>query len=97
MQGAGTSEPAAAGFGGFVGYNFQWENVIMGLELTYTHASLNANAPSSPLTRALVGGIIESVTVNASGSLLISDFATTRARFGWAIDNFLPLRRLRRV
>jgi outer membrane immunogenic protein len=95
MEGAGTSEPAAAGFGGFVGYNFQWENVIMGLELNYTHASLNANAPSSPLTRALVGGIIESVTVNASGSLLISDFATTRAR--WAIDKFLPLRRLRRV
>jgi hypothetical protein len=97
MQGAGTSEPGASGFGDFVGYNFQWENVIMGLELNCSHASLNANAPSSPLTRALVGGIIESVTVNASGSLHISDFVTTRARFGWAIDNFLPLSRLRRV
>jgi outer membrane immunogenic protein len=87
----GTTEPGAAGFGGFVGYNFQWDNAIIGLEFNYTHASLNADAPSTPLTRQqVVGGLINDVTLISSGSLHISDFATTRARLGWAIGNFMP-------
>ena len=27
----------ATGFGGFVGYNSQWDDVVVGLELNYTH------------------------------------------------------------
>ncbi len=87
----GVSEPGATGFGGFVGYNYQFDNAIVGLEFNYTHTSLNANAPSNPIARALSsGGVITVHQVDASGSLRISDFATTRARFGWTIDNFMP-------
>jgi outer membrane immunogenic protein len=87
----GTNEPGAAGFGGFLGYNFQWDNAVIGLEFNYTHSALNADAPSSPLARRQnVGNLIEDVAITANGSLHISDFATTRARFGWVIDNFMP-------
>ena len=87
----GSRATNSAGVGGFVGYNFQWDSAIIGLELNYTHTSLNAAAPSSPLTRRqTVGGLINDVTVDASGSLHFTDFATTRARFGWAAGNFMP-------
>jgi outer membrane immunogenic protein len=87
----GSRSTGAAGFGGFLGYNFQWDNAVIGLELNYTHSSLNAGAPSTPLARRqTVDGLITDIDLDASGSLRISDFATTRARFGWAIDNFMP-------
>jgi outer membrane immunogenic protein len=87
----GSRATNSAGVGGFVGYNFQWDNAIIGLELNYTHTSLNAAAPSSSLTRRqTVNGLINDVTVDASGSLHVTDVATTRARLGWAIGNFMP-------
>jgi outer membrane immunogenic protein len=87
----GSVAPSAPGFGGFLGYNVQYDNVIVGLELNYTHASLNSGAPDFPLTRRqVVGGLINDVTLDASGHVNISDFATTRARFGWSIGNFMP-------
>jgi opacity protein-like surface antigen len=74
-----------------MGYNFQWDNAVIGLEFNYTHAVLNADVSGTTLTLSQnVGGLIDDVAVNASGLLHISDFATTRARFGWAIDNFMP-------
>jgi outer membrane immunogenic protein len=87
----GSVATGAAGFGGFVGYNVQWDNAIVGLEFNYTHSSLNAIAPDSPLGRQLtVNGNSYNVALDASGSVHISDFATTRARLGWAIGNFMP-------
>jgi outer membrane immunogenic protein len=87
----GTSSTGAGGFGGFVGYNMQWDNVVIGVELNYTHSSLNLLAPTSSIERLqVVSGLINDVTLSSSGSMHISDFATTRARFGWAIGSFLP-------
>jgi outer membrane immunogenic protein len=87
----GSRATNSAGVGGFVGYNFQWDNAIIGMELNYTHTSLNAAAPSSSLTRSqVVSGAINDVTLDASGSLNVTDVATTRARLGWAIGNFMP-------
>jgi outer membrane immunogenic protein len=87
----GSRDTGAAGFGGFMGYNYQWDNAIIGVELNYTHASLDAVAPSFPLARRqTVSGLINDVSLDASGSVHISDFATTRGRFGWVIDNFMP-------
>jgi outer membrane immunogenic protein len=90
-QALGTVSRSSAGFGGFAGYNIQWDNAVIGLELNYTHSSLDLGAPSTPLTREkTVDGLITDVTIDASGSMHISDFATTRARFGWSIHNFMP-------
>jgi opacity protein-like surface antigen len=87
----GSVARGSAGFGGFVGYNIQYDNAIIGLELNYTHSSLDLGAPSTPLTREkTVGGLITDVTIDGSGAVHIRDFATTRARFGWSIHNFMP-------
>jgi outer membrane immunogenic protein len=87
----GSRATNSAGVGGFMGYNFQWENAIIGLEFNYTHTSLNAAAPSSSLTRSqVVSGAINDVTLDASGSLRVNDVATTRARLGWAAGSFMP-------
>ena len=60
-------------------------------ELNYTHASLGAGAPSSPLARRQsIGGQINDVSIDSSGSLHVTDFATTRARLGWAAGSFMP-------
>jgi len=84
-------DTSAAGFGGFMGYNFQWDTAIIGLELNYTHSALDAGAQSFPIARSQVfGGFNNAVSLTASGAVNISDFITTRARFGWSINNFMP-------
>ena len=41
----------AAGGGAFLGYNTQWQDLILGVEATYTHTNLNTTAPSTPIGR----------------------------------------------
>jgi hypothetical protein len=57
----------------------------------FNHFSVDAGAPSSPLTREpTVDGLITDVALDASAELHITDLATTRAWFGWAVDQFMP-------
>jgi opacity protein-like surface antigen len=90
----GKAEARAAGFGGFGGYNAQFENAIIGVEFNYTHASnLTVSAPVFPVGRqspSLSNGTVDDVVLTGSGTLQIHDFGTLRARFGWVIDNFVP-------
>ena len=45
----------AAGVGGFIGYNMQWQDLITGVEATYTHTNFNTTAASSTVTRIFSG------------------------------------------
>jgi outer membrane immunogenic protein len=81
----------AASGGAFLGYNTQWQDLILGVEATYTHANLNTTAPSVP------GGVgrffpdvATGVNVSASGGLDLTDYGTARGRAGYVIGNFLP-------
>jgi outer membrane immunogenic protein len=84
-------------FGGFFGYNVQWENVIMGGELNYNHFSLH-NGSESSVGPLLVPGanlpdgstVLYSVTVASTASVSVTDILTARGRAGWAYDRFLP-------
>ncbi len=84
-------------FGGFFGYNVQWDNVIMGGELNYNHFSLH-NGSQDLVGPILVPGanlpdgstVLYSVTVASSASLAVTDILTARGRAGWAYDRFLP-------
>jgi outer membrane immunogenic protein len=79
----------AAGGGAFLGYNTQWQDLILGVEATYTHTNLNTTAPSTPIGRPFPS-LSTSVALNASGNLNLTDFATARGRAGYVIGNFLP-------
>jgi outer membrane immunogenic protein len=87
----GQANHSAAGFGGFAGYNTQFERLILGVEANYDQANLSLNAPNSPISRRVTaGGIPYDVTVTGSGSVTDLNFGTLRARGGWALGNFLP-------
>jgi outer membrane immunogenic protein len=84
-------------FGGFIGYNFQWDDVVLGGELNYNRMSLDTGARDT-VGPILVPGanlpdgstVLYSVTETSNAAVTIHDIVTARARAGWAIDRFLP-------
>ena len=48
FQVLGRGSAVAAGGGAFLGYNTQWQDLILGVEATYTHVNLNTTASSVP-------------------------------------------------
>jgi opacity protein-like surface antigen len=85
-------------YGAFAGYNFQWENVVIGVEANYNRMSQRAGATDSigPLlisdsTGAPAGHTYTySVQVAANASIKLTDVATFRGRMGWAAGDFMP-------
>jgi outer membrane immunogenic protein len=84
-------------FGGFIGYNFQWDDVVLGAELNYNRMSIDTGARDT-VGPILVPGanlpdgstVLYSVTETSNAAVTIRDIATARARAGWAYDRFLP-------
>jgi len=87
----GQANHSAAGFGGFVGYNTQYERLVLGVEANYDQANLSLNAPNTPISRRTsAGGNTYDLTISGSGAVSDLNFGTLRARAGWALGNFLP-------
>ncbi len=82
-------------YGGFLGYNWQIDDVVFGTELNANRSALHQTTYSS-VTRSYVvtsGGYLyapTTVNVNNSGTVDMSDYFTLRGRVGWAFGNFLP-------
>jgi len=79
-------------FGAFVGYNIQWSELVLGFDLAYKHPSnLNASTSDS-LSRRFTTSvhIHHDVTIAAQSSFKLLDYATLRARAGYAFGQFLP-------
>lgn len=93
----GARDPRSTSLGGFIGYNAEWENLILGPELNYNRVSLSASS-SSAIERSFVDSndipaghnYFYTVSVGARSSLTMTDIATLRARAGWQAGNFLP-------
>ena len=79
------------GFGGFAGYNSQWSDVVLGVEMNYLHGKFGGTQTDS-MSRFFgdPSGGIDSVTYQAIGKVALSDMATLRARAGYAYGPFLP-------
>jgi outer membrane immunogenic protein len=79
------------GFGGFAGYNAQWQDVVLGVELNYLHGKFGGSTTDS-MSRffTLSSGYTDSVTYQATSQIAISDMGTLRARAGYAWGAFLP-------
>jgi outer membrane immunogenic protein len=91
------SDTTGIGFGGFIGYNAQWDDVLLGVEFNYSHLSL-VDAASDSLSRSFINNaqappghtFTYDVTVAAAASVALTDLATFRARTGWIYDNWMP-------
>jgi outer membrane immunogenic protein len=77
-------------FGGFVGYNAQFENVVVGLEASYMHGSFNTSASGSMNRSMDAGGYTYDVTSASTGSVKINDFGSLRVRGGYTWGSALP-------
>ena len=90
----------SSGFGGFVGRNWQYDDVVLGVEANYNYLSSLASATSGsigPIQVAEPGLIlppgdtaVDGVTLNGRAALRVKDEVTFRGRAGWASGDFLP-------
>jgi outer membrane immunogenic protein len=91
-------DTSGTSFGGFVGYNTRWDEIILGVEGNYNRLSLNAMSASDSLSRSILNNgaapaghdHIYNMTVSANASVKLTDLATFRARAGWDAGPFLP-------
>jgi outer membrane immunogenic protein len=88
---------ATQSYGGFIGYNFQWGEVITGVELNYNHMAFKNGAADSVGPIQVPGAnlpdgstVLYNVTVASSASVAITDIMTARARAGWTYDRLMP-------
>jgi opacity protein-like surface antigen len=97
----GKANAQGTGFGAFVGRNWQWEDLVFGIEANYNFINSFASSVSAslgPISFATPPGVVlppnESdsydVTLSGKAALQIKDVLTFRGRAGWAAGNFLP-------
>jgi outer membrane immunogenic protein len=94
----GKASTSGFSYGGFVGYNAEWEGVIVGVELNYNHTSLFKAAsdtvsgpdPNPTVISDTVVRTFNNVTVSGNTSVKITDVTTLRGRAGWEAGPFLP-------
>jgi outer membrane immunogenic protein len=78
-------------YGAFAGYNWQFEDVIVGLEGTYNHTSVDSlETNTAAAVRPVTNGFAYLATVSATSGWLLTDYATLRGRAGYAMGSFLP-------
>jgi opacity protein-like surface antigen len=80
-------------FGGFIGYNWQWDQLVVGFDLAYNRYSSLTTSASDTIRRQVVttpDNVNNSLTITAQSSLALIDYATMRARAGYAVGQFLP-------
>jgi outer membrane immunogenic protein len=90
--GLGKQTHQSSGFGGFAGYNAQWDDVVLGVEASYLHGRFGGTATASqgPLVGLLSDNNFHAVTATSQSTISISDMATFRGRAGYAFGSFLP-------
>ncbi len=90
----------SSGFGAFVGRNYQWDDLVFGVEANYSYFSSLSTSTSASNSLAIVNpagqvnppGVTTTygVTLTGRAAAQVKDEITFRGRAGWAVDNFLP-------
>lgn len=86
-----TRSSSAASYGGFIGYNAQWGDAVIGFEGTYTHTGIAATS-SDIIGRSFVtsDGYFNDVGLASTATARLTDYGTVRFRAGWAAGYFMP-------
>lgn len=80
-----------SGFGGFFGYNAQYTDVVVGVELNYIHGKFfNSSSGSQARTFFFPTDYQTTANVSSSSSMNIRDYGSLRVRGGYAWGCFLP-------
>lgn len=98
----GKSSPTSTSFGGFVGWNSQWDDAVLGIEANYSHLSGLTGSSTNQLEPLIIPGsngcwqfpgktnTLCAVQLSGTASAKVQDVLTLRGRGGWAIGNFMP-------
>ncbi|MBN8977696.1 MAG: porin family protein [Rhizobiales bacterium] len=86
----GKSSQSNSGVGGFAGYNMQWEDTILGVELNYVHGKFNGQSGDWQSRYYESSDYRTTVTVGQTAAMQISDYGSFRARAGYAAGSLLP-------
>src|SRR5260370_22131010 len=85
--GLGKESARTSGFGGFAGYNSQWDDVVVGVEASYLHGKFGGSSTASQSLvspAALSDGFFHSVKATSSSAITAKDMATLRVRCRYA-------------
>jgi outer membrane immunogenic protein len=90
----------ATGFGAFVGRNYQWDDLVFGIEANYNYMTSLSSSSSNSMALAIANPPGENppdghthtynTTLSGNASLQIKDVVTFRGRAGWATGDFMP-------
>lgn len=96
----GRRDVRGSSYGGFIGYNAQFQDAVLGIELNYNRSSLVSSSSASRcysnsnpqcLNEIQLGdGNDYNATVVATTSTRVTDYGTVRGRAGWAYGDFMP-------
>ncbi|MGY3442946.1 MULTISPECIES: outer membrane protein [unclassified Bradyrhizobium] len=87
-------------FGAFVGRNWQWEDVVFGVEANYNYMNRISSSSKGSMALAIVSPpgsaappnhtYTYNTSLDGAAAATIKDVITFRGRAGWAFDGFLP-------
>jgi outer membrane immunogenic protein len=90
----------ATGFGGFAGRNWQWDDIVLGVEANYNYVNSLASSASSSIALGIVNPAgsnppinhtyTYNTTLTGAAALQVKDMMTFRGRAGWACGDFMP-------
>jgi opacity protein-like surface antigen len=87
----GKAHMQSSGYGGFAGYNFQFSEAVIGVELNYTHGNFfGANSGTQARSFMYPTNYMSAAAISSSASMKITDYGSLRARAAYPVDNFLP-------
>src|SRR5436305_3684863 len=87
----GKTSTQNSGFGGFFGYNAQWTDVVVGVELNYIHGKFfNKSEGSQSRTFFFPTDYLSQADISSNSSMNIRDYGSLRVRGGYALGCFLP-------
>jgi len=96
----GKNHVQGTSFGAFAGRNFQWDDVVLGVEMTYNYMSGIGSTVTNSMGRQMSNpsgttppaGHTYTYAMGLTGasSLTLHDVMTFRGRAGWSTGNFLP-------
>jgi outer membrane immunogenic protein len=89
----GTAGNTGAAYGGFIGYNWELDSIVVGIDASYSYTTgITTRSGPSTLSRVVTtsDGTTWSVSINGRSTLTVQDWATLRARVGAPMGQFLP-------
>jgi len=81
----------AVSYGGFIGFNKQWGDIVLSFELNYNRTSISAESTDS-IGRAMTASndLTYNVLLDSRVSAELTDYASIRLRAGYAMDWLMP-------